>query len=205
MRFSIIVPSYLGSYQGAATNREQKIVRMIESVMCQTFQDFELIIVADGCERTIEICKPYFYEYLPKIRLLSVEKQKTWSGKIRNAGISKAQGDIITYVDLDDKVLPNHLQIINDNFGDADWVYADHLTWSKTAQEFVPYHTNIEITGMCGTSSISHKRSMNAYWLSNNYLHDKVFIDTLKIISKNYKRIPQTGYCVCHAPNQFDV
>jgi glycosyltransferase involved in cell wall biosynthesis len=205
MRFSIIVPSYLGNYANAAKNREQKIVRMIESVMCQTFQDFELIIVADGCERTMEIVKPYFYEYLPKIRLFKVDKQKVWSGKVRNAGILNAKGDIITYVDLDDKLLPNHLQIINDNFGDADWVYYDHLTWSKSEQSFVPYRTNIDVMGMCGTSSISHKRSLNAMWLSNSYLHDKVFIDTLKGISKNYKRIPQTEYCVCHVPNQFDV
>ena len=33
MRFSIICPSYLGNYKGAAANREKKIVRMIESVM----------------------------------------------------------------------------------------------------------------------------------------------------------------------------
>jgi glycosyltransferase involved in cell wall biosynthesis len=70
MRFSIIVASNLGNYaSNLAKDRDKKIVRMIESVMVQTFQDFELIIVADGCEKTIEICKPYFYEYLPKIRL----------------------------------------------------------------------------------------------------------------------------------------
>ncbi len=205
MRFSIIVPSYLGSYQGAATNREQKIVRMIESVMCQTFQDFELIIVADGCERTIDICKPYFYEYLPKIRLLSVDKQRTWSGKVRNAGISKAQGDIITYCDIDDCLGINHLQIINDNFGDADWVYADHLIMDKKDKVPVPYKTNIDVFGQCGTSSISHKRKLGALWVSSKYSHDYDFINTLKSLSSNYGRIPQTEYIVMHTPNGLDL
>ena len=205
MRFSIICPSYLGNYPNAAKDREKKLVRMIESVIGQTFQDFELIIVADGCKKTMELCEPYFYEYLPKVRLIEVEKQKLWSGKVRNAGISVAKGDIITYIDIDDYLGHNHLQIINDNFKDYDWVYYNHLTWSVKANDFVEYFTNIDVKGMCGTSSISYKRSLNAYWINNGYEHDYVFINTLKTLSKNYGRIPCTEYKVCHAPNRFDV
>lgn len=204
MRFSIICPSYLGNYKGAAANRDKKIVRMIESVMAQTFQDFELIIIADGCKKTVEICEPYFYEYLPKIRILEIPKQKTWSGLVRNAGIAKAQGEIITYIDIDDYFGANHLQIINDNFGDYDWVYANHYMWNPKQGKFLEYNTNIEVKGMCGTSSISHKRSMNAYWVNNGYEHDFVFINTLKKISNNYGRIPCTEYMVCHAPHGID-
>lgn len=205
IRFSIIVPSNLSNYSSTvAKNRDKKIIRMIESVMCQTFQNFELIIVADGCKKTIELCEPYFYEYLPKIRLFSIEKQKTWSGSVRNAGISVSKGEIITYLDNDDYLLPNHLQTINDNFKDYDWVYADHLIYNNKAKDFVPYKTNIDVYGQCGTSSISHKRDLNAYWINNDYSHDKIFIDTLKSISSNYGRIPQTGYCVCHTPNGID-
>jgi len=203
--FSIICPSYLGHYNNAAKDRDNKIVRMIESVMTQTFQDFELLIIADGCKKTMEICEPYFYEYLPKIRLFEIEKQKIWSGAVRNAGISKAKGEWITYIDNDDMYGENHLQIIHDNVKEFDWVYADHLTFDKKSNTFVPYNTDIDTYGRCGTSSISHKRALNAYWHSNNYSHDKVFIDTLKVLSKNYGRIPQTEYKVCHAPNQFDV
>ena len=204
MRFSVIMPSFLGNYHGAASNRETKIIRAIESVLHQTFQDFELIVVSDGCDKTIELVEPYFYEYMPKIRLLKIPKQPTWSGKVRNAGISRAEGEIITYCDSDDYLGENHLKIINDNFGEMDWVYGDHFMYSMKHQKFDNYHTNIDVTGMCGTSSISHKRSLGAYWVSNNYYHDKVFIDTLKKISKNYGRIPQTEYMVCHAPQGID-
>lgn len=205
MRFSIVTPSFLGNYTNAAKNREQKIIRMIDSVLQQTFQDFELIIVADGCDKTIELVKPYFYEYMPKIRLFKIPKQKIWSGLVRNAGISKAEGEIITYCDIDDLLGKNHLQIINDNFADYDWVYANHYIWNPKQQQYVEYKTNIDVFGMCGTSSISHKRSMDAMWVNHSYSHDKVFIDTLKSISKNYGRIPCTEYYVAHAPNGIDI
>ena len=204
MRFSVVMPSYLGTYHNAASNRETKIIRAIESVLHQTYQNFELIIVADGCEKTIEICKPYFYEFMPKIRLIQIEKQKIWSGRVRNAGISVAEGEIITYLDIDDIFGENHLQIINDNIGSYDWVYYNHLMYNMKQKKFMPYHTNIDIKGMCGTSSVSHKRSLGALWVNNSYLHDFSFINTLKGLSKNYGRIPQTEYKVCHAPHGVD-
>lgn len=200
MRFSLITPSFLGNYHGAASDREKKIVRMIESVMTQTFQDFELIIVADGCDKTIEIVEPYFYEYLPKIRLIKVPKQKNWSGLVRNAGIKSSNGEIITYIDIDDMLGANHLQIIHDNFGTYDWVYADHLVYSNKEKDFVPYKTNIDRKGQCGTSSVSHKRDLGVYWTNNGYEHDFVLINALKAASSNFGRIPQTEYKVCHVP-----
>lgn len=204
MRFSIICPSYLGDYPNAAKDRDRKFVRMINSVMAQTFQDFELIIVSDGCEKTIKICEPYFNEYYPKIKLFGIPKQKIWSGAVRNTGISKAQGDIITYIDTDDIIGENHLKIIDANFDTCDWAYADHYIWNAHQEKFVPYRTNIDVHGQCGTSSISHRRSLNAFWLNNSYSHDFDFINTLKSLSKNYKKMQPTQYKVCHTPNGID-
>ena len=195
MRFSIIMPSFLGSYKNAASNRPAKLERAIQSVLGQTFTDYELIIIADGCELTVEIAAPYFYEHLPKIRILEIPKQKTWAGAVRNAGISKAQGDIITYLDIDDRLGENHLQIINDNFGDCDWVYYNDIN-GKTLKE---NDTRLE-PGFCGTSTFSHKRSLNAYWVSDNYLHDLVMIRTL-LEFKNYRKIPTPEYFVMHLPH----
>jgi glycosyltransferase involved in cell wall biosynthesis len=94
-----------------------------------------LVIVSDGCKKTLEIVKPYFYEYLPKIRLIEIPKQKNWSGKVRNAGIFKAEGEIICYLDVDDVLGENHLQIINDNIKNYDWVFFNDLIWD--GKEFV--------------------------------------------------------------------
>ena len=57
-KFSVIMPSFLGEYSRAAQNREEKIVRSIDSCLDQ--MDFELIIVADGCQKTVEIVTDKF-------------------------------------------------------------------------------------------------------------------------------------------------
>lgn len=185
---------------------EQKIVRAIESVLGQTFTDWELIVVSDGCDKTVEIVKPIFYEYIPKIRLIQIPKQKTWSGAVRNAGIFKADGEIITYLDTDDKLGANHLQIINDNFGDADWVFFNDTKWN--GKGFVENKCNMNVAGQCGTSNFAHKRSLGVYWNDDTYLHDLRMIQSLKRASSNYKVIPCGEYQVCHVPfgkNKLDI
>jgi len=210
MRFSIIMPCTLTPYKNCASNLEGKLIRAVESVLKQSFTDWELVIVADGCKRTKEVIMPYFMEYLPKIRLIEIPKQKIWSGLVRNSGIFKAEGDLITFLDVDDFFGENHLQIINDNIGKYDWVYYDHLTYNNQAKDFIPYNTNIDKMGMCGTSSVTYKRSMDVYWRDDSYKHDWVFICDLKRVSQNYAKIQQTEYTVCHVPNNnpkysFDV
>ena len=54
---SIIMPSYLGAYRKSAKDREVKLRRAVKSVIHQEYDDWELIIVADVCERTVEIIK----------------------------------------------------------------------------------------------------------------------------------------------------
>ena len=59
MKFSIVMPSYLATYPGAANNREGKLVRAVNSVIEQSFPDWELHVVADGCKRTLEIMEQF--------------------------------------------------------------------------------------------------------------------------------------------------
>lgn len=205
MKYSVIMPSYLGDYPNAAKDRDKKIIRAIESVLAQSHPDWELIIISDGCDKTVEICHPYMMEYLPKIRILKIEKQKLWSGAVRNAGIFKAEGDVICYLDIDDYFGPDHLKNLDDNFGDCDWVWFDYLSYNRAKKRFDTFESNISIQGQCGTSSVAHKRSLNAFWGDNTYLHDWRFINSLKFMSKNYKKIPPSQYCVCHVPTLLDV
>jgi glycosyltransferase involved in cell wall biosynthesis len=199
MRFSIIMASYLSPYKNSAKNPEQKIVRAIESVLKQSYTDWELIVVADGCQKTVETVKPFFYEYLPKIRLIEIPKQKLWSGAVRNTGIFKAQGEIIIYLDADDIWGVNHLQIVNDNFGDSDWVFFNDLKWN--GKDFVENHCNPHTKGMCGTSNVAVKRSLGVYWTDNSYLHDYIYIKSLLKESINYRVIPCGEYHIMHVPN----
>ena len=200
---SVIMPAYLGSYKGAAANRESKLIRAVKSVLNQTFTDFELVIVADGCPKTIEIIKKNFTD--SRISLYSIKKRPLWSGRVRNTGIEKAKGDWICYLDIDDMFGTNHLQILSENLK-GDWIWFNDLTYTLETKSFLEVHEDINTRGKCGTSTIAHKRSMKSRWLENgNYHHDWYFIQSLKNSSKDYHRGQTAEYLICHLPNLLDV
>ncbi|YAI82723.1 MAG: glycosyltransferase family 2 protein [cyanobacterium endosymbiont of Rhopalodia sterrenbergii] len=92
----------------ATYNRAQYLTRCIQSVLNQTYQNWEFIIVDDGSQdNTFEIVNPYL-EKFSKIRYL---KHKNIGAALsRNVGIKASFGDYITFIDSDDKYLSNHLQ-----------------------------------------------------------------------------------------------
>ena len=98
---SVVMPSYLGAYKRAAKNRDDKIVRAIKSVQVQTYKDWELLVIADGCEKTVEIVSAIKDK---KVKLHSISKQALWSGAVRNKGLSEAIGDYACYLDIDDAI-----------------------------------------------------------------------------------------------------
>ena len=88
---SIIMPAY---------NMEKFIGESIQSVLAQTYINFELIIVDDGSDdATKEICKKY-NESDSRIKYMYRENGK--QGKARNEGISAAKGEMIAFLDADD-------------------------------------------------------------------------------------------------------
>ena len=80
MKFTVVIPSYLGDYRTAAADRDKKIVRAVNSVLSQTFQDFEIIVIADGCEKTVEIMSGFKDK---RIRTFLMPKQPVWTGRLR--------------------------------------------------------------------------------------------------------------------------
>lgn len=107
MKFSIITISY---------NRASLIVETIESVLEQTYQNFEMIIVDDGStDNTEEIIANYIEQNNQKIRYIKSNR----IGKpsvLRNIGIKEATGDIISILDSDDIWLPKKLQEVYNIF-----------------------------------------------------------------------------------------
>lgn len=99
-KVSVIIPTY---------NRAQYIAEAIDSVLNQTYQDFEIIIVDDGStDNTKEIIKPYLDDYSNKIRYF-YQKNKGISAA-RNMAINKAREDYIAFLDSDDRWLPEKLE-----------------------------------------------------------------------------------------------
>jgi len=206
---SVIMQSYLGEYKYSTKNKEQKILRAIESLKNQTYKDWELIVVSDGCIRTTKIVKNVLSE---QIKLVEIEKQKMFSGQPRNIGIGIANGDIICYLDTDDVLGENHLQIINDNFINNDWIYFNDLVYNKKLCIFAEREINLDSNtkNRIGTSNIAHKKNINSKW-GNGYGNDDFnFITTMKKNHNKFSKIQTPEYFVCHIPeydklNYYDI
>lgn len=99
MKISVIMLTY---------NRETMISRMIESVLSQTFRDFEYIIVDNGSSDKSGIIADEYALKDDRIKVIHKEKGNIGSG--RNAGISASSGDYIAFVDDDDYLEPEYLE-----------------------------------------------------------------------------------------------
>ena len=201
-KISVIMASYLLNYPGAATNRDKKFVRAVNSFKKQTYQNKELIIVSDGCQLTVELYNRFFAND-DNIKLIQIPKQELYSGEMRNVAFKIADGDIISYLDSDDILGKNHLQIIVDGFDldKYDMVYYDDLmVLDSTFKKF--YNRIVEPRwASIGTSSISHKNNINASW-STGYGHDFIFMMKLASAGLRFKKLERgSEYIVCHYQN----
>lgn len=93
MKISIVVPIY---------NVEQYLERCIDSLIGQTYEDIEIVLVNDGStDLSLDICKRY--EQLDK-RVVLVDKANGGLSDARNSGLKKATGEYVLFVDSDDFV-----------------------------------------------------------------------------------------------------
>lgn len=186
---SVIMASHLGHYPGAATDRERKFIRAVNSFINQNCG--ELIVVSDGCALTDQLIRSWA---CPSIRLISLAKQPLWSGLVRETGCQAAQYPWICYLDTDDEFQPGHLQAIVDEItDDVDWMYFDDIVNEYRRQVVLTYC-------QIGTSSIAHRKNLPVTW-PDGYGHDWQFIQQL---GPKYKKIWGTGYKVHHMPGVFD-
>ena len=200
MRFSVVIPSFLGEYRKAAENRDKKIIRAVNSVLEQSFTDFEIIVIADGCQKTVDIMSEYDD---PGIRTFLIPKGKMWSGDPRNKGIDEAKGEYIAYLDIDDMFGVNHLQGLNDKLNGYDWVWFEDIRYMPKNNEWYQNPCNIAKIGLCGTSNICHKR-LDVRWDHDGYAHDFYFIAQLREF-KNYTKVDAGEYYVMHLPSIYDL
>lgn len=100
--FSVIIPLY---------NKEAYIQQTIDSILNQSFTDFELIIVDDAStDDSLVLAKKYTSE---KITFIEHAKNKGLAAA-RNTGIKQASSSYITFLDADDSWKPNFLQTIHE-------------------------------------------------------------------------------------------
>lgn len=107
---SVIIPIY---------NTEKYLDKCLSSVKNQTFTDFEVIMIDDGstdgsaniCKKFVAIDNRFKYFY----------KENGEVGSARNAGIEKAKGEYITFVDSDDYIDNDYLEALSAPLSDKKW------------------------------------------------------------------------------------
>jgi glycosyltransferase involved in cell wall biosynthesis len=124
--FSVIIPNF---------NREKTIIKAIESVLNQTYVDFELIIV-DDCS-TDNSLKEISKLNDPRIKVFELKKN-SGAAVARNFGIKKSNGDFISFLDSDDYLEKDFLEITNQILSPSDTTVG--FMWTG-----VRYHLKNEI------------------------------------------------------------
>lgn len=120
MRFSIVIPSY---------NNGKWLSKCLESIINQTYQDFEIIVVDDmSTDDSVEVAK----KYLREKDTLIVNESKRLNGGTRNVGILRAKGEYIICIDSDDWLYcKDTLKGLNDCINGEDVIFTDYITETK--------------------------------------------------------------------------
>lgn len=107
---SVIIPAY---------NSEKALKRCINSILSQSYKDFEIIIIDDGSnDKTNEVAQNY-KDRFTNIRLITNPKN-VGPFKSRIIGVDNSLGEYVTFIDSDDTFQPLALQKLYDGIEDAD-------------------------------------------------------------------------------------
>jgi glycosyltransferase involved in cell wall biosynthesis len=95
--FSVVIPVY---------NRADVLGRALQSVLAQTFQDFEIVVVDDGSRDDPRAA----VEAIGDPRIRYVRQENKGGAAARNRGFDEAHGMFVALLDSDDRFLPHHLE-----------------------------------------------------------------------------------------------
>lgn len=107
-KISVIIPVY---------NVSEYLDECLTSVVNQNYSNYEVIVVNDGStDNSLEIAKKYEKKYKKLIKVY--DKENGGLSSARNYGIKKSTGEYLFFVDSDDYILPNCLEVIGKNINE---------------------------------------------------------------------------------------
>lgn len=132
----------------------------IRSVLDQTFRDFELLVIGDGCTDDSEAVVNAVGD--SRVRWINLPENTGHQSAPNNRGLTEAQGEFIAYLGHDDLWLPHHLESALRTFDacGADLTYSLLAKVSPEARFALPYIAYPERGYLTPPSAIVHRRSM---------------------------------------------
>lgn len=170
IKISIIVPIF---------NTESFLKKCIDSIISQTYNKFELILVNDGStDRSGVICDDYAKK---DQRIHVIHKTNGGASSARNAGIEYARGDYISFVDSDDYIHRNTYEILYTNAKkyDADIVCCNYLNIDEGK-----YNIYSEFKGAYTIQLFNNIEALNKM-----YLTKETYINSVVPWNKLYNRM----------------
>ena len=186
---SVIIPIY---------NVEDYLAECIESVLSQSYKNYEIILINDGSTDNSGVIAKEYYDKYDNIHLINQSNKGL--AESRNVGVSHARGEYIYFLDSDDKILENLLEKCVDKFKEncIDIVFFGYILFENnkvlektlikgnknilTGKEFFKYSAKVMFGMNFPSWSYMYKRD---FWLKNNIRFKKglIFEDTESYIN----------------------
>ena len=110
-KISVIIPIY---------NAETYVSRCIESVLDQTYCNWQMILVDDGSkDKRLEICQKYADV---DNRISVIHQENAGPGIARNTGIAKASGNYVVFIDSDDYIEKDYFLLLSEHDEDVIFI-----------------------------------------------------------------------------------
>ncbi len=169
IRFSVIMPTY---------NQCTFIRRAIKSLMEQTYNKWELIIINDGCTDETE---DYISDYIKDKRVTYIKnKENTGLGHALNQGLDAAKYDYIAYLPSDDYYYKNHLKLFAEKFNCSADIFLVYSGMGYDTSDTLGFKPDVETVRVKAKSCLqlvqtAHKKSSKRWLERNEYITEDLF------------------------------
>ena len=171
---SIIIPVY---------NVEKYILECLESVIGQTYNDYEVIIVNDGSDDISDLLISNFIVENKADKFRLITKENGGVSSARNVGLDVAKGEWVTFIDGDDWVEPDYLKVLVDCLRQypSDLCIGGYQAFDEDSSEFEKWNDYPKLFGTM-PQDLDGLHSFGFIWADfiKNQLLIKAISDSMK-------------------------
>ena len=188
IKYSFIVPVY---------NTEKYLKKCLDSLVNQTYKDFEIIVVNDGStDKSSNIISKYQKKYK---NIIVIDKENEGLSMARNRGVQKTSGKYIIFVDSDDYVSNKLLEEVDKKIDDSDILRFQIATEDEEYTKINEYHEE-GFESMCGYDAFRYLSSYHfvepawCYVIRKNYYIENKFSFKKGVYHEDFGLIPYVIY-----------